>query len=123
VHFFRWTLSHQKTPCVRRNDAASFQTQMREGLGKSGFIEIKIRRSKSDRRKPGWTSWLVLLRSWSRSSADYNFVTKLILGSNPAGTPIEQPTKFELVVNLKTAKALGVSLPESFLLRADQVIE
>jgi putative tryptophan/tyrosine transport system substrate-binding protein len=51
------------------------------------------------------------------------FVTKLLQGGNPADMPIEQPTKFELVVNLKTAKALGISLPESFLLRADQVIE
>jgi len=52
-----------------------------------------------------------------------SFVTKLLRGDNPADMPIEQPTKFELVVNLKTAKALGISLPESFLLRADQVIE
>ena len=51
------------------------------------------------------------------------FVMKLLRGDNPADMPIEQPTKFELVVNLKTAKALGISLPESFLLRADQVIE
>jgi putative ABC transport system substrate-binding protein len=52
-----------------------------------------------------------------------NFVAKLLRGGKPADMPIEQPTKFELVVNLKTAKALGLSLPESFLLRADQVIE
>ncbi len=51
------------------------------------------------------------------------FVTKLLRGGNPADMPIEQPTKFELVVNLRTAKALGITLPESFLLRADQVIE
>jgi len=51
------------------------------------------------------------------------FVTKILQGGNPADIPIEQPTKFELVVNLRTAKALGISLPESFLLRADQVIE
>jgi len=51
------------------------------------------------------------------------FVSKLLRGGNPADMPIEQPTKFELVVNLRTAKTLGISLPESFLLRADQVIE
>ena len=51
------------------------------------------------------------------------FVTKLLRGANPADIPVEQPTKFELVVNLRTAKALGIALPESFLLRADQVIE
>jgi putative tryptophan/tyrosine transport system substrate-binding protein len=56
-----------------------------------------------------------------RQSALY--VTKILQGGNPANTPVEQPTKFELAINLRTAKALGIMVPESFLLRADQVIE
>jgi ABC-type uncharacterized transport system substrate-binding protein len=51
------------------------------------------------------------------------FVTKILQGDNPANMPVEQPTKFELAVNLRTAKALGIVIPESFLLRADHVIE
>jgi putative tryptophan/tyrosine transport system substrate-binding protein len=51
------------------------------------------------------------------------FVSKILRGGKPAEMPIEQPTRFELVVNLKTAKALGIAIPESFLLRADTVIE
>jgi putative tryptophan/tyrosine transport system substrate-binding protein len=99
----------------------------------TGFVAAKIAQHGQERRLPVIAAWREQVASGCLLSYGPSrifeakrlagYVEKVFKGAKPADLPIEQPEKFELVINLKTAKAIGVTIPDSFLLRADEVIE
>jgi putative ABC transport system substrate-binding protein len=99
----------------------------------TAFVVAKIAQYGQERRLPVIASWRELAASGCLLSYGpsrifeakrlASYVEMIFKGAKPADLPIEQPVKFELVINLKTAKAIGLTIPETFLLRADEVIE
>ena len=94
----------------RRLAALATQQQLPTMLHRREFVEAG-----------GLMSYFTNYSDMYRRAATY--VDKILKGSKPADLPVEQPTKFELMINLKTAKALGLTIPQTVLLRADHVIE
>ena len=94
-------------------------------------MQLEIDQFDADRRrKDGWRRFALQggLIAFGPDVAEMfrraaYFVDRILKGANPAEIPVERPTKFKLVVNLKTAKALGITVPPSILLRATEVIE
>jgi hypothetical protein len=105
----------------------------REGLRELGYVEGQNADFATRNRIPGVYAYTELvdaggLMSFGPSYAEMHkraayFVDKILKGAKPADLPMEQPAKFELVINLKTTKFLGLTVPQSLLLRADRVVE
>jgi putative tryptophan/tyrosine transport system substrate-binding protein len=86
---------------------------------KSRLLALYIRRDYVE--IGGTISYGIDYRQMYKIAADY--VAKVLRGANPGDLPVQLPVKIELVINLKTAKAIGLTIPETFLVRADEVIE
>jgi ABC transporter substrate binding protein len=84
----------------------------------STVLDPSYRRGRSN---PGLISYGPNLVAIERRAAEY--VDRIFKGTKPADLPVEQPTKIEMLINMKTAKTLGVTIPQSVLLRADEVLE
>jgi ABC-type uncharacterized transport system substrate-binding protein len=97
----------------------TYQTQIVDFAAKSRLPAMHPFRESVE--AGGLMAYSVNIPDMFRRAATY--VDRILKGAKPADLPVEQPTKFELVINLKTAKALGLTIPQSFLQRADEVIQ
>jgi putative ABC transport system substrate-binding protein len=99
--------------------AAPHRTQTAELAVKNRLPAIY--RFREDVEAGGLMSYGIYTPDLDRRAASY--VDKILKGAKPGDLPVEQPTRFDLIVNLKTANALGISIPQTILIRADRVIE
>jgi putative ABC transport system substrate-binding protein len=97
---------------MQRQQIADFAMQYRLPSVTQGIVYAKIGRLMAYGHDP--------TENWRRAAS---YVDRILRGAKPADLPIEQPTKLRLVINLKTAKALGLAIPQSLLVRADEVIQ
>jgi len=104
---------------VSQGMSPTAQRQLLDFAAKNRLATMYLR--KEHVSEGGLISYAPSFSEMFRHSATY--VDKILKGAKPADLPVEQPTKFELVINVKTAKALGLTIPQTLLLRADQVIE
>src|SRR5262249_33451603 len=118
------------TAIVRERAQAVFLFPLRFGRpGTDRIVEFTVKNRLLTLGLVAWTyrsAGFLLSHSFNRTEQferAATLVDRILKGANAADLPVEQPTKFELIINLKTAKALGLTIPPSLLLRADQVIE
>jgi putative tryptophan/tyrosine transport system substrate-binding protein len=117
----RQALAEGARGAVMRGSPYFSSGQRRLIIDSAAEHRLPIYERRDDAERGGLVSYAPNVEDQYRATAEY--VVRILAGEKPGELPIQQPTKFEMVINLKTAKALGIEIAPTLLARADQVIE